>query len=332
MKKKILLGVIIVFIITYLVGPSPDSPNIVFKVDDSNFPTKIEQVQAYAERWDSNLELKPRNNSQIYWANDSISKTEYVLVYLHGFSASPEEGAPLHKHIAETYGMNMFAPRLAHHGVVSDEPMLDFTCKDFIEDAYKALKTAELMGEKVIVMSCSTGGTASLYCAAHSDADIHAQILYSPNIRLFDSKSWLLSKNWGLQLARLVKGGNYHEWEVPKDATDYWYGKYRLESLVELQNGLEKLMTEETFKQVTEKTMVCHYYKDPEHQDDVVSVEAIKKMTEQLGVSDDNLHEVNFTKVGAHALQSHFFSQDISSVKKETENYIENILGIKKPF
>ena len=161
---------------------------------------------------------------------------------------------------------------------------------------------------------------------------IYSQILYSPNIRLADPKSGLLSKPWGLQLARIVKGGDYHEWDVPEDAKNYWYGKYRLESLINLQCGLENLMIKETFEKVNERSMISYYYKDEENQDDVVSVEAIKNMISGLGTSKDNLHEVIFTEVDAHALQSNYFSKDISSVKSETENYLQNILGIKKPL
>ena len=333
MKLKLILGGIVLIGLGYFLGPKPSSPKIVFELNSSQFPKTVNAISPYLAIKESKLDIRPENQSIIQWANpDSISKTEYSLVYLHGFSASPEEGLPVHKNIAREYGMNLYAPLLAHHGIETKEPLQDFSSKAFIESAYEAIKIGELMGEKVIVMSCSTGGTASLYCAAYSDTEIHAQILYSPNIRLSDSKSSLLSKPWGLQLARLVKGGKYHEWEIPGEAKKYWYGKYRLEALVDLQCALENLMVTSTFKKVMPNSMIAYYFKDQTQQDDVVSVEAIKNMISELGTEKSEIYEVVFAGVKAHALQSEFFSQDIESVIRETKNYLENHLAIKKPL
>ncbi len=329
MKRKLLLAALAVLIITYLLGPKPEAPIVEFSVHTANFPSQTSEINDFVLTKDNGLAVKDKNHSILNWRNGIGNKTEYALIYLHGFSASPEEGAPVHRQIAEKYGMNFYAPRLAHHGLKEDEALLNFSSKDFIEDAYEAIKIGELLGEKVIVMSCSTGGTASLYCCAHSDVNVHAQIMYSPNISLFDSKSWLLSSPWGLQMARLVKGGKYHSWEVPNGAEKYWHGKYRLESLVDLQSGLENLMTSETFHKVSEKTMVSYYYKDENNQDDVVSVEAIKQMISELGTQKEDVHEVIFTDVDAHALQSKFFSKNIPTVISETEKYLQNNLGIQ---
>ena len=42
-------------------------------------------------------------------SNDSLKeKTEYAVVYLHGFSASQEEGDPVHYDFAKKFGCNLF--------------------------------------------------------------------------------------------------------------------------------------------------------------------------------------------------------------------------------
>ena len=46
---------------------------------------------------ESRRPVKPENEARIIWQNDSLkNKTEYAVVYLHGFSASQEEGDPVH--------------------------------------------------------------------------------------------------------------------------------------------------------------------------------------------------------------------------------------------
>ncbi|MEJ6681744.1 MAG: alpha/beta hydrolase [Flavobacteriales bacterium] len=329
-RKRIILLIIVTIIALFFLGPQPEAPSFKFELP-SNFPSELAHVDDFIEESNSIHNIKPDNESVLIWADSPASKTEYALVYLHGFSASPGEGNPVNRDIAEDYGMNIYIPRLAHHGLNSNEPLLEFSGVDFINSTYEAIKLAELLGEKVIVMSCSTGGTASLYSIAYSDVNVHSQIMYSPNISLSDPKASLLTMPWGLQIARLVKGSHYNIWELPDDAVKYWYGKYRLEAVVELQNMLETSMTPTTFSKISVPTFISYYYEDDENQDEVVSVEAIKGMINQLSVPKEFLIECAFTTVNAHALQSEYFSQDIPEVKKQTREFIENVLKIKKP-
>lgn len=330
-KRRIILITLVILTGTYFLGPQPDIPIFKFSLSPS-FPKSIEQVNDYITNINTPHNIKPNNESHVYWAApDSITKTEYAIVYLHGFSASPGEGIPIHTEIAKEYGMNLYVPRLASHGLVSQEPLLDFDAASFINSAYEALKVGELIGEKVIVMSCSTGGTASLYNVAFSDASVFAQIMYSPNIQLADPKTELLTKPWGLQIARIVKGGNYHIWDLPEEAKEYWYGKYRLEAVVELQNMIENSMTPSTFEAVSVPSFIGYYYKDEENQDATVSVSAMKEMIGQLGTENSQIKEFAFTEVGVHAIQSGYFSKDVESVIAQTEDFLENILEIKKP-
>ncbi len=329
-KTKLFLLLVLIMVVSYFLGPQPDHPSYKFELTQE-FPSSISQIEDYIEDSNSTFNIREFNESQIIWADSLAVKTEYSIVYLHGFSASPGEGNPVNKEIAKEYGMNLYIPRLAHHGLVSDEPLVDFSASEFMNSAYEAIKLGELIGEKVIVMSCSTGSTASLFNIAESDVEVFAQVMYSPNIRLFDSKAPLLTMPWGLQIAQLVKGGDYNEWEVPAEASKYWYGKYRLEGVVELQNMLETSMTPSTFSKISVPTFIGYYYKDENNQDNVVSVSDIKDMITHLSVPQDKFEGHVFTEVGAHALQSEYFSKNIPSVIEQTQLFFENVLKIEKP-
>ena len=52
---------------------------------------------------------------------------------------------------------------------------------DLIHEAKEAIAIAKAIGDKVIVIGCSTGATLTLYLAA-KDQDLAGLILLSPNI------------------------------------------------------------------------------------------------------------------------------------------------------
>jgi hypothetical protein len=84
--------------------------------------------------------------------------------------------------------------------------------------------------------------------AAEFPEKVSALLLFSPNIRLADSKAWILTQPWGLQIARLFTGSKYRDTgEKDPVALKHWYSRYRLEAVAALQHLLEKAMTHETF-------------------------------------------------------------------------------------
>jgi esterase/lipase len=136
-------------------------------------------------------------------------RTEYSLLYLHGFSASWREGSPANEEFARHFGMNAYFPGLASHGLVTDDPLIDMTPDNLWESAKEALMIASNLGERVIVMGTSTGGTLALKLAAEFPEYVDGLILYSPNIRINNNTAFLLARPWGLQLARQATGDKY---------------------------------------------------------------------------------------------------------------------------
>jgi hypothetical protein len=140
----------------------------------------------------------------------------------------------------------------------------------------------------------------------------------------------MLAKPWGLQLARMVKGGDYHEFaKVTEQDRKYWTTKYRVEALTQLQVLVDETMKEETFERVAQPVFLGYYYKDEIHQDSTVSVPAMLEMFEQLGTPEAKKRKVAFPNVGAHVMTSYITSKDLVSVKRETNSFIEDVLGLK---
>ena len=330
--KKILfisLSILGLLALVYLGGPTFPKPELSNKLPE--IQVQISGFEAYLQAKNSALKIKPDNESRIICANDSLkNKTTYCLLYLHGFSASWYEGNPVHIDFAHRYGMNLYIPLLASHGIDTPEALIDMTPDRLYESAKEALVAAQVLGEKVILMSTSTGGTLSLKLAAEFPELISWLILYSPNVAINNGAAFLLSKPWGLQIARSVYKGNYRITNTDFASEDcrYWNCKYRLEAVVYLQQLVEATMKNETFSKVNKPVFLGYYYKDEENQDKVVKVDAMLKMFDELGTPENMKQKVAFPEAGDHPIGSKLFSKAWQDVEKASFVFAEEKLGL----
>lgn len=325
---KILLVIVIALVLVYSFGPHPATP--VYNMHLPAIPTDAPGLEKYIQQNEVKHTLKKNNEARIVWYNDSLKqKTKYAIVYLHGFSASQEEGKPIHTNIAKEFGCNLYLSRLADHGIDTAEPLIHFTPEAYWESAKEALTIGRQLGEKVILMGTSTGGTNALQLAANYPDDIAALVLLSPNIALFNDKAWVLNKPWGLQIANMINGGDHL---VSEDSTpvyrQYWYWRYPLEATTQLQEYLQTTMTEETFKKVKQPLLMLYYYKDDIHQDSVVSIPAMLKMYDELGTPKEKKIKESIPNAGNHVIGSYIRSKDLLSVQQAIEGFMEKTLQI----
>lgn len=325
---KILLYIIGSLIIIFLFGPKPATPKY---AEDMPTVPETAQLEKYISANEAQHKLRPNNEARVVWANDSIKqKTEYAIVYLHGFTASQEEGNPVHRNIAKLFGCNLYLARLAEHGIDTTEMLVNLTADNYWESAKQALAIGKQLGKKVILMGTSTGGTLALKLAATYPADIAALVLYSPNIAINDPNAWMMNDHWGVQIARLVKGGKYNIAEDTRPVyKQYWSNVYRLEAVAALEELLETSMNKQTFEKVKQPVLLLYYYKDEQHQDDVVKVSAEKEMFAELGTDTTYRKAVAMPNTGNHVLGSHLKSKDLAGVERETKNFLENVMKMK---
>ena len=328
-KKTKVLIFLSVCIGLYFLGPQPAKP--LFNQTLPNIPA-INELETFIVNQESKHKLKPDNQARIVWANDSSkSKTEYAIVYLHGFSASQEEGNPVHRNIAKKFGCNLYLSRLAQHGIDTVDKLIALTADDYWESAKQALYIGKKLGNKVILMGTSTGASQALQLAAAYPNEVAGLVLYSPNIEINNPNAWLLNNPWGLQIARMVIGSDYL---TPKDTTKayakYWYTPYRLEATVSLQEMIESSMTTETFNKVQQPVLLLYYFKDKNHQDEIVKVDAMEKMFDQLGTPKTKKMKHPIPNAGDHVLCSPIKSGAVTEVEDFTEQFFKNGLNMKK--
>ncbi len=329
-KKKWLIIIPVVLIIGYIAGPSPSTP--LYSNVLPQMPAISSSLENYISQKENAHHLKPDNQARVIWFNDSLkNKTEYAIVYLHGFSASQFEGAPTHTNIAKMFGCNLYLSRLAEHGIDTVDALINLTADEYWESAKEALAIGKQLGKKIIIMGTSTGGTNALQLAATYPNDIAALILLSPNIAINDPNAWVLNNHWGKQMANMVKGSPYNTaGDSSSTYKQYWNYQYRLEAAVALEELLETTMLPETFKKIKQPVLMLYYYKDEQHQDKVVKVSAMKKMFEELGTDAAHKHEVSMPNTGDHVMGSPFKSHDVAGVQKEIEQFIERVLLLYK--
>jgi esterase/lipase len=314
-------------LVLYWVGPNPADP--VYTNDLPVLSDSPQQLEMYVAEQEKKHPIKPDNQARIVWYNDSLKNTtEYALVYLHGFSASQEEGNPVHRNLAKAFGCNLYLARLAEHGIDTSDALLNYTAEGLWQTAKEAYAIGKKLGKKVILMGTSTGGTVALQLAA-AFPEIAGIILYSPNIAINDPNAWLLNNPWGLQIARLVKGSNFNT-AGQDDSTykKYWNHTYRLEATVQLQELLETTMLPATFGAVRQPVLALYYFKDENNQDKVVKVSAIQKMMQELGTPDSLKRSVAMANAGNHVLASPIVSKDVSGVEKETSTFLQQVMKL----
>ncbi len=324
------LGFIIIFlIIVYFLGPKPSSPKL--RINLPVIPQSSFQLEKFISTEEAKHHIKPDNEARVVWINDSIKeKTEYAVVYLHGFSASQEEGDPVHENFAKKFGCNLFLARLAEHGIDTVNAMINFTGEKLWNSAKQAFAIGKQIGKKVILMSTSTGGTLALKLAA-TYPEIAGLILLSPNIEINDKNAWLLNNPWGLQIARLVKGSSFvYSSDTTTVYKKYWYHAYRMESVVQLEELLESTMKATEFEKIKQPVLLLYYFKDETNQDPVVKVSAMKRMFAQLGTPAELKKEVAIPEAGVHVIGSYIKSKDLESVEKECERFGIEILKLSK--
>lgn len=327
---RYLLIIIVVLIVVYFLGPSPKPPDYTISLQE--YPSDAQALEQLIANTEAQRKLKPDNEARIIWYNDSLkSKTTWAIVYLHGFTASQEEGDPVHESFAKKYGCNLYLSRLAEHGLDTTENMINLTADNYYRSAVEALSIGKQLGQKVMLMATSTGGTLALKLAEQFPDDVDALVLMSPNIAVNDGSAFLLNNHWGFQLAKLVTGSVYLGTEpdtIPK-VPQYWTRNYRLEAAVAMEELVETSMNKATFKGVKQPLLLLYWYKNEQEQDDVVKVSAMLDMFEQLGTPADKKQKHAIPNAGNHVIGSYIRSKDIDAVINHTNTFAEQVLGMQ---
>jgi esterase/lipase len=239
-------------------------------------------------------DIVPGAEKSIVWAHPDRRRTPLAVVYLHGYTATRQEVAPLCDQLAAALGANLFYTRLAGHGR-APAALGEASAEDWLRDAAEALAIGRALGERVVVVGTSTGGTLALWLAQRPEAaDIAAQILVSPNLGPRDERSTLLAGPWGYQLQRWLIGEEYRWQPANERQAKYWTWKYPARALVPMM-ALVKSVRDSPLEGIRVPTLVIHSPKDS-----VVSPARIEAAYARLGAPVKRIVKVEDSEDRAH--------------------------------
>jgi len=176
---------------------------------DSYFDSKALEggVDVWLEARESGVPaLRPAAQKRVRWAGQPEERTDWSVVYIHGFSATADEIRPVPDMVADGLGANLVFTRLKGHG--RDGPaMAEATVEGWMEDVAEALAIARRVGRQILVMGTSTGATLVTLALHEAMAEaVSGVVLISPNFRVADPKSALITWPGARWWAPLVAG------------------------------------------------------------------------------------------------------------------------------
>jgi esterase/lipase len=192
---KILGLLIVIGAVVFALGPRPDmTQNVTFD------PASIDlDVDTYLSKREALVTgLRDNAEKEVVW-NNAFTKiqTDYAVVYIHGFSASKVEIAPVAQNVAKALGANLFLTRLSGHGATSED-MGTATMSDWLNDTAEAVAIGKRIGKKLILVSASTGGSLSTWAAAQDQFkdQIDGLAMIAPNYAVQGAPTWFMNIPW----------------------------------------------------------------------------------------------------------------------------------------
>ena len=169
---------------------------------------------------------------RVVFADSVPQRTTWSVVYLHGFSATRQETAPVSEQIADSLHANLFETRLHGHGLPADS-MATATARQWIRDAEAALAAGAALGDSVLLIGTSTGGTLAAWLATEPDSlrrALRKIVLVSPNFAVRDFRSKVLTWPWApVLIPKLIPT---HTWPARNaDQARYWTTTYSTRAL-----------------------------------------------------------------------------------------------------
>ncbi len=191
------------------------------------------------------------------------ARTPWSVVYLHGFSATRQETAPVSEEVAVALGANLYEARLRGHGLPGDS-MGVATARDWIDGAEEALALGTRLGDSVLVIATSTGGTLAAWLAAQPEParrGLRSVVLISPNFGVNGTTSAVLSWPWApVVLPRLIPT---YSWTPRNEAHGrYWTTTYPSAALFPM-TALVDALSDQPLRDWTTPTLILYNPADP---------------------------------------------------------------------
>ena len=232
MRKLTRVLLVLVIIIGLIAGFGPREPVL---RNPAAAPGQTADPAVLAAREAGFADIVPGTAARVVWAGAEGAVTPLSVLYLHGFSATSEEIRPVPDMVAAALGANLVYARLPGHGRGPDA-MAEATAGDWLDDTDLMLDVARAVGQRVLVIGTSTGGTLAAWAATEPDmAEGIAGIAFvSPNFALADPAGVLLEWPFAAVFVPWIIGAE-REFEPQNEGhATYWTTRYATQAVIRL--------------------------------------------------------------------------------------------------
>ncbi len=320
----LLLVLVLLGAAAYVLGPRNDFGPFMPSARQQP-PQDITQLSDWIQMSESAFaDIKPGNAKGIVWAATPGQRTRWSVVYIHGFSASRLETAPLAEAVASQLGANVFYTRLTGHGRANGDAMGEATPQDWMADTLEAVQIGQTLGERVLLISCSTGGTLATWLGTSADAArVSAHVFVSPNFGPKDKRSEIVNGPWGRKIALLVQGAT-RSW-TPESAQEAnaWTPSYPTKAIFPMM-ALVKSVRESDLSLFQTPVLVLY-----SERDETVDTSELKAAFTRLGSARKSIEPVAYSKSkGQHVLAGAI--KDPDAVAPMTETIVQWVKSLPK--
>jgi alpha-beta hydrolase superfamily lysophospholipase len=171
--------------------------------------------------------IRPGDGDVLIWAGAEGARSDWAVVYLHGFSSSPAELRPVPQEVARALGANLYIPRMTGHGM-DGAALGAATAEDWLADTARALAVGRALGDRVLVIATSNGGalaTIALADPAHA-AGVAGVVLVAPNYGVAGMGGVILDLPWVETWGPVVAGQERSFVPVNAGHAAHWTTRY----------------------------------------------------------------------------------------------------------
>lgn len=324
--KKILVAVGAIIVVAGLfLGFGPTEPvdeTISFKAE-----TLGTDLEAYLSESEAKIPgIQSGAQKEIIWADPAQrNKTPFSIVYLHGFSATKEEVRPLPDLVAAQLGANLYYARLSGHGR-DGEAMAEPTVNDWFNDTAEALAIGRVLGEKVVVLSGSTGGTFSTWAAAKPELmeNVAGMVMISPNYGLNNPASPILTYGGARAWVPLLIGAERTFKPANDEHAKWWTTSYPTVAVLPMAASVEHVNTL-SFEDISVPALFIFHPEDTVVRPDITKSIA-ERWGQNTGVSGDIFEVTQSEDKDNHVIAGRIMSPSNSEpLAQQAVTWIKNL-------
>lgn len=328
MKKKILLLLAVITAVYLLFPLYAPVPHYEYPADE--LPGTFEEY--YNARLEQSEKAGVKEGCRERLIRKSSEKTEFAVLYIHGFGGCRAEGEMMAEKLADKFNMNTYFLRLPGHGAGKDLHLKN-GFRSYMSASMDALRMSQKLGDKVILMSTSMGALLSTWLAAEKPDMVHAVIAASPFYDFADPTSAVLDYPGGMALAELLTGelrdtsGKNNPRYVGR-SEDLWMHRQYTAALQHLVDIRDYIVRDKYIGQMTRPFLMVYYFKDENNKDHAASVEAMISTFNSFGSEAGGPHQLNkrvAIEDGSHVMFSEHVMTDKKTILRVLTDFVEKV-------